>query len=97
MLLDEVTHVLVFMVMGINYHIKVSIGHFPTRSSTADELYPMFWKAVAYLEITCGLKVNSFFSIHKHAVNYIHTFLLNVKCFSLMILHYSIKSYGFLL
>lgn len=43
------THILVFMVMGINYHIKMSIGHFPTRSSTADELYPMFWKAVAYL------------------------------------------------
>lgn len=60
------THVLVFMVVDINSHIKMSIGHFPTRSSTADELYPLFWKAVAYmyLEITCGLKVNSFFSIH---------------------------------
>ncbi|XP_062585102.1 uncharacterized protein LOC134246755 [Saccostrea cucullata] len=58
---DEVskiaTHVLVFMVVGINSHIKMSIGHFPTRTSTADELYPLFWRAVAYLEITCGLKV----------------------------------------
>lgn len=45
------------MVVGINSHIKMSIGHFPTRSSTADELFPLLWKAVAYLEITCGLKV----------------------------------------
>lgn len=51
------THVLVFMVIGINSNIKMSIGHFPTRSSTADELFPLLWKAVAYLEITCGLKV----------------------------------------
>ncbi|XP_056007180.1 uncharacterized protein LOC125647649 [Ostrea edulis] len=51
------THVLVFMVVGINSHIKMSIGHFPTRTSTADELYPLFWSAVAYLEMTCELKV----------------------------------------
>ncbi|XP_056020980.1 uncharacterized protein LOC125652376 isoform X1 [Ostrea edulis] len=51
------THVLVFMVVDINSHIKMSIGHFPTRTSTADELYPLFWSAVAYLEMTCELKV----------------------------------------
>lgn len=54
------THVLVFMVVGINSHIKMSIGHFPTRTSTADELYPLFWSAVAYLEMTCELKVWNF-------------------------------------
>uniref|UniRef100_A0A8W8M802 Transposable element P transposase-like RNase H domain-containing protein n=1 Tax=Magallana gigas TaxID=29159 RepID=A0A8W8M802_MAGGI len=50
------THVLVFMVIGIISNIKISIGHFPTRSSTADELFLLLWKAVAYIEITCGLK-----------------------------------------
>ncbi|XP_056003683.1 uncharacterized protein LOC125674046 [Ostrea edulis] len=54
------THVLVFMVVGINSHIKMSIGHFPTRTSTADELYPLFWSVVAYLVMTCELKVWNF-------------------------------------
>jgi hypothetical protein len=44
------------MVVGINSPIKMSIGHFPTKTSTADELYPLLWKAIAYLE-TSGLKV----------------------------------------
>lgn len=35
----------------------MNIGHFPTRSSIADELFLLIWKAVAYLVIICGLKV----------------------------------------
>ena len=55
---DEIaTYVLVFMVVGINSHIKMSIGYVGTKTATAGELYPLMWKAVAYLEIVCGLKV----------------------------------------
>ena len=36
----------------------MSIGHFPTRSSTAYELYLLLWKAISYLEITSGLKLH---------------------------------------
>ena len=45
------THVLVFMVVGINNHIKMSLAHFGTKSATSDELYPLFWSTIAYLEL----------------------------------------------
>lgn len=85
------THVLVFMVIGINSNIKMSIGHFPTRSSTADELFPLLWKAVAYLEITCGLKVqflkrsrlNSLQMIYQISLKRILKFLYTVSHYHL--------------
>jgi len=51
------SHALVFMVVGITTNIKMSIGYFPTRTATADEMYPHLWKAVGLLECVCGLKV----------------------------------------
>ena len=45
------------MVVGLNSPIKMAIGHFPTRTLTADVLYPLMWSAVAYLELSAGLKV----------------------------------------
>ena len=51
------THVLVFMVVGVNTSLKMSLGFFSTRTVTADALYPLLWQAVGYLEHSCGLKV----------------------------------------
>ena len=51
------THVLVFMIVGINSHLKMSIGHIATKGATADELFPLLWTAIAYLEVVCKLKV----------------------------------------
>ena len=49
-------HVLVFMAVGINNNIKMSLGYFPTKSATSDVLYPLLWQAVGYVEQS-GLKV----------------------------------------
>ena len=54
-------HVLVFMAAGITKEFKYSLGYFGTKSATADELFPLFWKAVYHLEIQCGLKVRQFY------------------------------------
>ena len=51
------SHVMVFYVVGLNTHIKASLGFFPTRSATAGEIFPKLWKAISYLEMICGLKV----------------------------------------
>ncbi len=61
MTVNIASHVLVFMVVGINSHIKKSIAHFGTRTGTSDELFPLFWQAIAYLEMVCLLKVNTYF------------------------------------
>lgn len=50
------TQALVFYLVGINSNIKMSLGYFGTTSATADELYPLFWEAVAFVEAV-GLKV----------------------------------------
>lgn len=52
-----VTHILLFMVVGINSTFKMSMGFFATKTVTADELYPLLWQAIGYLEIVCKLKV----------------------------------------
>ena len=44
------SHVLVFMVVGINNDIKESIGYFATTSAKSDFLFNKLWRAVAYLE-----------------------------------------------
>jgi len=50
------TQALVFYVVGVNSPLKFSLGHFGTRSATADDLYPLFWEAIGSVE-ECGLKV----------------------------------------
>lgn len=52
-------HALVFMVVGITTNIKMSIGYFPTRTATSDELFPLLWRAVGLLECVSDLKVSS--------------------------------------
>ena len=51
------THALVFMVVGINTNLKMSLGFFGTKTSTAADLFSLLWAAVGYLETTCKLKV----------------------------------------
>ena len=50
-------HVLAFMVVGVNSHLKMSLGYFATQTAKAHELYQLFWEAVGVLEVACGLKV----------------------------------------
>ena len=52
------THALVFMVVGITSNLKMSVGYFPTRTATSDEIFPIFWQAVGLLESFCGLRVS---------------------------------------
>ena len=50
-------HVLVFYIVGVTTSLKMSLGFFATRTATADEMFPLFWQAVGYLETRCKLKV----------------------------------------
>ena len=56
------THVLVFMVVGVNTNLKMTVGYFPTRTATAVELVGLLWEAIGYLETFCKLKVLSIMS-----------------------------------
>ena len=51
------SQVLVFMAVGINNNLQVSLGYFATHTATSDMLFPLMWEAVAYLEQQ-GLKVS---------------------------------------
>ncbi len=55
---DEIaSHALLFMVRGISSPLKHTIGYFSTTGVTGVQLFPIFWRAVSMLEITCGLAV----------------------------------------
>ena len=51
------THVLVFLIRSIVNPLSFSLANFATSGITAFQLFPIFWRAVAILEITCNLKV----------------------------------------
>ena len=51
------THVLVLLIRSIVNPLSFSLANFATSGITAFQLFPIFWKAVAILEITCNLKV----------------------------------------
>ena len=50
-------HVLVFMVAGIAIEFEFPLAYFGTRNATADDLYPLLWKAIGLVEIVASLKV----------------------------------------
>ena len=54
---DVATHVLVFLVKSVVNPLSFSFATFSTKGVTSHQLFPIFWKAVAYLEIECSLKV----------------------------------------
>ena len=37
--------------------MKFSLGYFATNAVTSYRLFPLFWRAVAILEVNCRLKV----------------------------------------
>ena len=51
------THVLVFLIRSIINPLAYSFATFATSGITAFQLFPIFWKAVAILEVTCNMKV----------------------------------------
>ena len=51
------THVLVFLVCSIVNSLAYSFVTFATSGFTAFQLFPIFWKAVTILEVTCNMKV----------------------------------------
>lgn len=70
------SHFLVFMIKSVVNPLSYSFATFATHSLTASQIYALFWKAVAILEITCQLKViavtcdgassnRKFFRMHK--------------------------------
>lgn len=50
-------HALVFFIRGVCTELKFSLAHFATDGVTSDQLIPLFWEAVAVLEISCNLWV----------------------------------------
>ena len=54
---DLASHMLVFMVVGISSHLKISLGYFRTKAATSSHLFQTFWRAVGILETQCGLNV----------------------------------------
>lgn len=56
--LDEVaTHALVFLIRGVCTELKFSLAYFSTNGVTSSQLMPLFWEAVAILELSCNLWV----------------------------------------
>ena len=53
------THILVFMVKSIANPLSYSFANFATNTLTSYQLYPVFWKAVSILEMSCNLKVTA--------------------------------------
>ena len=51
------THALVFMVKGICSNLQYVLGYFATSGVSGCQLFPIFWRAVALLEIKCNLFV----------------------------------------
>ena len=43
------------MVRGITTTLKYTLGYFATADLTAAQLFPIFWKAVSILEMTCNV------------------------------------------
>ena len=56
--MDKITsHVLVFLVKSVMNPLSHSLATFSTDGMTSYQMFPLFWRAVAILELTCNLKV----------------------------------------
>ena len=56
--IDEVaSHAMVFLVRGVCTELKFSLAYFATDGVTSGQLMPLFWEAVAVLEMSCNLWV----------------------------------------
>ena len=95
------SYILVFMIKSLANPLSYSLATFATAGITSGQLYPLFWRAVAYLEMTCALKVvastadgaspnRKFFRIHK-----VNICLIFIPNYYLMLLYLQIISQGF--
>ena len=48
---------LVFLIRSLHNPLSFSVATFATKFITSYQLFPLFWKAVSILELTCKLKV----------------------------------------
>ena len=51
------THVMSFHLRTFLGHVKFHLGFFATEGALSFQIYPLFWKAVGLLEMSCNLKV----------------------------------------
>ena len=51
------SHILVFLVKSVMNKLSYSFATFATSGVTSYQLFPLFWRAVALLELECHLKV----------------------------------------
>ena len=51
------SHVPVFFLRSVVNPFKFSLANFATKSTTASQIFPLFWKAVAICETQCAIKV----------------------------------------
>ncbi len=54
---DLASHALMFMVRGFATTLKHTLRYFAKADVTAVQLFPLFWRAVSILEMTCNLAV----------------------------------------
>lgn len=75
--LEVASHVLAFMVRGVQTTLKFMLVYFLTQTVVSYQLVPIYWRAVGILELNCGLHVvgtvsdgmsanRKFFRVHKH-------------------------------
>ena len=51
------THVMSFHLRSFLGHVKFHLGFFATEGALSFQIYPLFWKAVGILELSCDLRV----------------------------------------
>ena len=51
------THVMSFHLRTFLGHVKFHLGFFATEGALSFQIYPLFWKAVGLLEMSCNLQV----------------------------------------
>ena len=77
--LEVATHALAFMVRGIQTTLKFMLAYFLTQTVVSYQLAPLFWRAVAILELNCNLHViatssdgmsanRKFYQLHKYVM-----------------------------
>ena len=54
---DLASSILVFLIRSLHNPLSFSVATFATKSITSYQLFPLLWKAVSILELTCQLKV----------------------------------------
>ena len=54
---EVASHAMVFLVRGVRRELKFSLTYFATNVVTSGQLMPLFWEALAVLDMSCNLWV----------------------------------------